>query len=126
MKKVRLMYLAGFLLVVLIEVLIALFIHDQFIRPYVGDILVVIAIYFFARIFIPQGAKWLPLYVFLFAAAVEVSQYFQLADRLGFGDNVFLRTLMGTVFDVKDIICYGIGCILIALGITIKKKWSIR
>ena len=34
-----------------IEVLIALFVHDAFVRPYIGDVLVVVVIYTFVRIF---------------------------------------------------------------------------
>jgi len=32
-------------MLLLIEILIALFVHDEFIRPYVGDALVVIVLY---------------------------------------------------------------------------------
>ncbi len=111
----RLIY--GILTVVLIaiEVLIALFVHDSFVRPYVGDMLVVIAVYCFARIFIPDGVRLMPLYVFLFAALVEVLQFFHIVDVLGVGDSAFFRTLIGGTFDIKDIVCYGMGCIILGV-----------
>ena len=102
------------MLLLVIEVLIALFVHDSFIRPYVGDVLVVIVIYFFIRIFIPQHCKLLPLWIFLFAAGVEVLQLFHIVDLLGLGGNPFLRILIGSVFDIKDIVCYAVGCLLLA------------
>lgn len=102
------------MLLLVIEVLIALFVHDSFIRPYVGDVLVVIVIYFFIRIFIPQLCKLLPLWIFLFAAGVEVLQLFRIVDLLGLGGNPFLRILIGSVFDIKDIVCYAVGCLLLA------------
>ena len=102
------------MLLLVIEVLIALFVHDSFIRPYVGDVLVVIVIYFFIRIFIPQHCKLLPLWIFLFAAGVEVLQLFHIVDLLGLGGNPFLRILIGAVFDMKDIVCYAVGCLLLA------------
>lgn len=109
----RIKYLIATVVLLLIEVLIALFVHDNFIRPYVGDMLVVIVVYTFVRIFIVQKCKMLPLYVFIFAASVEILQYFELVKRLGLSDNRFLRVLIGSVFDIKDIICYGIGCIIL-------------
>ena len=104
-----------FLTLLAAEVLIALFIHDRFVRPYIGDVLVVIVIYYFIRIFLPEGCKWLPAAVFVFAASVECLQYFHLLERLGFADNVFMRVLIGSVFDVKDIVCYGAGCLFLGI-----------
>jgi len=113
MNKMRIKYSVGFLVLLITEVLIALYIHDDFIRPYIGDVLVVMVLYYFVRIFIPKGIKLMPLYIFIFAAGVEVLQYFRLVEVLGMENNRFLRILIGSVFDVKDIICYGVGCALI-------------
>lgn len=111
----RVKYLLLFLIFLLIEVMIALFINDRFIRPYIGDVLVVVVIYYFVRIFVPDGFPMLPLFIFLFAAAVEVLQYFNLVDRLGVSGNTFMRILLGSVFDVKDILCYGAGCVILGV-----------
>ena len=81
MKK-RFFYIISFLLIFCIEVLIALYVRDNFIRPYVGDMLVVVLVYSFARIFLPTGIPRMPFYVFLFACFVEVLQYFRTASRL--------------------------------------------
>lgn len=112
-NQLRIKYGIAFALLLLIEVIIALYVHDSFIRPYVGDMLVVILVYSFTRIFIPEKCRLLPLYVFLFAAGVEVLQYFKLVYVLGLEDNRFLRIVLGSVFDLKDIACYGAGCILL-------------
>ncbi len=112
-NQLRIKYGIAFALLLLIEVIIALYVHDSFIRPYVGDMLVVILVYSFTRIFIPEKCRLLPLYVFLFAAGVEVLQYFKLVHILGLEDNRFLRIVLGSVFDIKDIVCYGVGCILL-------------
>ena len=120
MKK-RIYYIILTIILLAVEVLIALFIHDQFVRPYIGDVLVVVVIYTFVRIWIPESVRLLPLYVFLFAAGVEILQYFNIVELLGVQDNVFLRTIIGTSFDVKDILCYAVGCVLIWLS-SIKKN----
>ena len=114
MKK-RFFYLIATLILLIIEVLIALYVHDDFIRPYVGDAIVVIVIYTFIRIFMPEKCRLLPLFIFIFAVAVEILQGIHIVDILGVADNQFLRTLIGDSFDVKDILCYGVGCILLWL-----------
>ena len=111
MKK-RLLYACITVVLLGVEVLIALFVHDNFIRPYIGDVLVTVLICTFMRIFIPRGIKLLPLYVFVFAVGVEVLQYFNIVERLGLADNRFFSILIGSVFDVKDIVCYGVGCLV--------------
>ena len=109
----RSFYLAMTVFWLAVEVVIACYVHDRFIRPYVGDVLVVVVVYCFVRIWVPHGVRLLPLYVFLFAAGVEVLQYFHLVELLGVGNNTFLRVVLGSVFDVKDILCYGIGCVFL-------------
>lgn len=115
MKK-RMIYAIITVVLLAIEVLIALFVHDNFIRPYVGDVLVVIVLYTFIRIFIPERVRLLPGYILCFAVLVEVLQYFRIVEVLGLSDNRFFSVLIGSVFDIKDIICYAVGCILILVG----------
>lgn len=112
MRK-RIVYFILTVILLAAEVVIALFVHDRLIRPYVGDMLVVVVVYTFVRIWIPDSVRLLPFYVFLFATAVEVLQYFNLVELLGVSDNRFLRILLGTSFDVKDILCYAVGCVLV-------------
>ena len=114
MKK-RTFYLIITIMLLVIEVLIALYVHDNFIRPFVGDAIVVIVIYTFVRIFIPEKVRLLPLYIFIFAVVVEILQGIHIVNILGVADNRFLRTLIGDSYDIRDIICYGIGCIFLGL-----------
>lgn len=124
MSNMRIKYIVGFLVLLIIEIFIALYIHDDFIRPYIGDVLVVMVLYCLVRIFIPNGVKLMPLYIFVFAAGVEVLQYFSLVEVLGLENNRFLRILIGSVFDIKDIISYGVGCVVITAVIHICSKWK--
>lgn len=112
-NQLRIKYAIAFVLMLFVEVMIALYVHDTFVRPYVGDMLVVILVYSFTRIFIPERCRLLPLYVFLFAAGVEALQYFKLVQVLGLENNRFLRIVLGSVFDIKDIACYGVGSMLL-------------
>jgi len=95
-----------------IEVLIALFVDDSFIRPYGGDILVVILIYYFLKSFVQIKPLYLAITVVLFAYAIEVGQYFKLVEVLGLQDYKMMRIIIGTSFAWGDIICYTIGGII--------------
>ena len=115
MSKKRLFYLIAFLTLVAVEVLIALFVHDGFVRPYVGDVIVVMVIFCFVRIFIPNKVPLLPLYVFLFSLAVEIGQYFDFVALLGLEQNRFLSVLLGRTFSLSDILCYAVGCAIVSV-----------
>lgn len=114
MKK-RILYAVATLFLLLIEVIIALYVHDDFIRPYVGDVLVVIVIYTFIRIIVPEKCKLIPLFLFVFAAGVELLQLANIVEILGAADNKFLKILIGSVFDIKDIVCYAVGCVILCM-----------
>ena len=124
MSQARRRYGLLFLLLLGIEVVIALFIHDRFVRPYLGDVLVVWVVYAFARTLFPTGLPWLPAGVTLFAVLVEAGQAFGLVDRLGLGHIRFFRILLGSVFDWADVLCYliGGGLILLAEGLCRSRK----
>ena len=116
--KIRGIYAAVFFAILIIEVLIALFVRDSFIRPYGGDVLVTVLLCTAVRIVIPGGIRWFPLGVYLFSALVEVGQYFDYVSLLGLDNVAFFRILMGTTFSVADLICYGVGCLLFFAGET--------
>ena len=111
----RAAYAVSFAVILIIEILIALFVRDSFIRPYGGDILVTILICCFMRMIFMEKIPLLPLWVFLFAVTVEVSQYFDIVSILGLGDIKFFVILIGNSFSFVDILCYAVGCVLFYL-----------
>ncbi len=102
-----------FVLLLCIEIIIAIFVHDNFVRPYLGDVIVVALIYFFLKIFIKKDIVLLPVYIFAFSFLTELIQYFDFLERLKLEDNRILNIIFGSTFDLKDILCYGIGCVLV-------------
>ena len=111
----RLYYLIKFIVLMVIEVLIAVYVHDSFIRPYVGDILVMGVLYTLIRVIIPERFPYLPYLLFAFATIIEILQYFDFASILDFMDSMILRIVLGATFDLKDILCYAIGTFLIVI-----------
>ncbi len=124
-NRLRTIYAVMFLIVLTIEILIALFAHDNFIRPYVGDMLVTVLICSLARFLIPEKIKIMPILVFVFSAIVEIGQYFDFVKKIGLDDNAFISTLLGRTFSFADLICYAIGCLTFAIiDYIIKRKRS--
>ena len=126
MKKQRIKYLIAFTILLCIEILIAICVHDTFIRPYVGDLLVVVVLYCIVRVIIPDKYRLMPFWIFVFAAFIECLQYMKWVERFGIENNAFLRILMGATFDWKDIVCYGIGCILLGIYEWLIQKGIVR
>lgn len=125
MKKLRILYALLFCGILLTEIIIALFVNDNFVRPYVGDVLVTVLICCFFRVFIPQGVTALPVYVFLFAVAVEIGQYFDIVKLIGLEDSKFFSILLGRTFSAVDILCYALGCVLFfAIDRTIRQNYN--
>lgn len=122
-------YLVAFLGVFVAELLIAVFVHDAFIRPFVGDVLVMFFMYTFLRIVdirlknaASEQPRWyrrwiaiLPILLFFFACAVEISQYFHLDQILGLERYPIARIILGSTFDWMDILCYFVGTVLLLL-----------
>lgn len=100
------------IIIFFIEIFIAKFVDDAFIRPYGGDILVVILIYYFVKSFLQVKPFYLVLGVLLFAYMVEVGQYFRMVEVLGLQDYKVMRIVLGTSFSWIDILCYTIGAII--------------
>ncbi len=122
-KKLRFIYATAFAVLLFTEIMIALFVHDGFIRPYMGDVLVTILICCLCKAVVPKGVPFLPIYVFVFAAFVEAMQYFQLVKLVGLENNTFISTVVGTTFSFFDLICYGIGCLV--FWVTEKAVYSV-
>jgi hypothetical protein len=101
------------LILFLIEVCIAVFINDSFIRPFIGDVLVVILIYCFVRTFWNIHPFIVAPSVLAFSYTIEFLQYFDFVNKLGLQNNKILAIALGSTFDWKDIVAYTIGIIIV-------------
>ena len=110
-KNRRFPYWLSFFAVLAAEVCIALFVHDDFIRPYVGDVLVTVLLCCLSRVVFPKLHPALP--VFGVSLAAELWQWLGLTKKLGL-DGTILGIILGSTADWRDIACYGLGCLLFA------------
>ncbi len=104
-----------FFILLAIEIVIGLFVHDAIIRPYIGDVLVVFLLYALVRGIVRRPLKLLPILLFIFASTIEVAQYYRIVDVLHLQNNKIISTIIGTSFDIKDVICYLIAAVILVI-----------
>lgn len=109
--KRRIPYIVAVFVLLVLEILIGLYVRDDFIRPYGGDILVTVLLCALARAIYPRFSPAVP--VFIFACAVELTQWLGLAKLLGVEGTV-IGIIIGSSFSWIDIVCYGVGCVAFA------------
>jgi hypothetical protein len=106
-------YAVAFALLLLVETSIALFVHDSFVRPYLGDTLAVVALYCLLLAFFAISKRSALVGAFVFACCLEVGQALRLVDRLGLADNRVMRVILGTHYSTLDLVAYAGGVLLV-------------
>lgn len=119
MLTFRLPYFVLAFLLFTIEVIIAIFFKDGFIRPLFGDFLVVILMYTALMSILKANKIKVAIGVLLFSYLIEVLQYFEFVKVLGLNDYPLARIIMGTTFSWGDILAYTLG---IAVVFLVEKK----
>ena len=96
-------------MLLIIELFIASFMHDRYIRPYGGDFLAVILLYCMIRSLFKLPPWPVAGYVLLFSYFIEWLQYMKLADRLQLRAHSIARMLLGDYFTWTDMLSYTLG-----------------
>jgi hypothetical protein len=98
-----------------IEVLIALFVHDGLIRPYIGDVLAVVLVYCALRAITQLRLLPAIILALAIALAIELAQLLNLLDALGLRGNRIAATVLGGAFDWLDLAAYGAGALAVVV-----------
>ncbi|WBV59356.1 DUF2809 domain-containing protein [Chryseobacterium camelliae] len=115
-------YLLLSIAIFLVEVLIATRLKDIFfVRAYLGDVIVVMLIYTLIKSFFKTDHnEKLILGILFFSFLVEFTQYFSIAEKLGFREGSLMYIIIGNSFSWIDILCYAAGCMMMFFLIKIK------
>lgn len=89
--------------------MIALFVHDRLIRPYLGDSLAVALVYASIRAVTPLRIGPAVAAALGVAFAVELGQYLGTVEMLGLSGNRVARVLLGTHYELQDLAAYTLG-----------------
>jgi hypothetical protein len=92
--------------VFLIEVGIAVFIDDNFIRPYFGDFLVVVLLYCAVRSVLQIPTAIAAFGVLIFSYIIETAQYVNFVAEFGLADSKIANVVLGNSFAWADIWAY--------------------
>ncbi len=102
-----------FIALFLTEVMIAMYVHDAIIRPFFGDFLAVIALYFLLKSFLKFSNLTLVLNSLLFAYFLEILQYFDFLTYSGLKNHKIIAIMLGTSFAWGDIVAYTLGALFV-------------
>ncbi|OYX49359.1 MAG: hypothetical protein B7Y90_08125 [Alphaproteobacteria bacterium 32-64-14] len=106
-------YAIAALILLAIEMMIALFVTETFVRGYMGDVLAVMLVYAVLRAVTPLGAIAAASISLVIALAIEIAQALNLLGALGLSDNTFARVVLGGSFDWLDIAAYMAGALIV-------------
>lgn len=107
--KFNLKYFLLAILLFVIEVLIALYMHDQIIRPYFGDVLVILLMYYAFKAVLDYPVQPTAIAVLIIAFIIEGLQYLNIVEKLGLQNHTIIATVLGTSFSWVDLGAYIIG-----------------
>ena len=109
-------YLLPAIFLFVVELVIAFFVHDTIVRPFIGDFLVVLLMYCFLKSFFQLPVYVAAVSVLLFAYGIEILQYFKLIYRLGWQDSLLAHLILGSKFHWIDMLMYTAGILLVILA----------
>lgn len=114
-RKPRFWYVIATLFFLIIEILIALYVNDSFIRPYLGDLLATLLVY----VLIMSISKVTPatgiIIALLTSYFIELLQMLHIVKLLGLMQYKVARIIIGTSFSWMDLLMYTAGALVIAL-----------
>lgn len=104
-------YFLGFIFLLVIEILIAVFFKSGFIRYTIGDFLVVALLYCFIKSFFNLKALTVSITVLLIAFTIEFLQLANILDILNLRGNKTVTIILGSHFSTQDLVAYSLGII---------------
>ena len=104
------------------EILIGAYAHG-FVIMYIGDVLVVPEICLFLSAILPEHYNKMPAVTLVIACLTEILQGLDIVDKLGLKKGSLPAIIIGSTFDVKDILCY-MACF--AVSVLLMKIINIR
>lgn len=104
-------YFIVFTVLLLIEVCIAVFLKDGFIRFTVGDFLAVMLLYCLFKSFIHTHSVHIAIVALLMAYGIEILQLANLTEYGVLIEHKWVSLILGSHFSVQDLMAYSLGIV---------------
>ncbi len=101
-------YFLTFILILIIEVLIAAFCKQPFIRNIFGDFLATLLLYYLFKAFFNIKSIYIAAGVLVISFFIEFLQLIDIINLLNI-ENKLLKIIIGTTFSFNDLVAYTIG-----------------
>ncbi|WP_395067281.1 DUF2809 domain-containing protein [Flavobacterium sp.] len=127
MKNIKKYYLLTTIVILISEILIAIYAKDQFIRPVLGDYLAVILLFYLFATFLEISINKIAILTLFISYTIEGLQYIHILKLLHLENIKILNIVLGTSFSWTDMLAYTLGTITVLLIHNFKKirSWTI-
>lgn len=96
-------------------IFIALYVREPFVRTFLGDVLVILWMFYCVSSVLRMAEAKLIALIVTFAFCVELSQYFRILEPLNI-DSKLLKVILGSIYDPLDFVAYILGGLLCLIG----------
>jgi hypothetical protein len=122
MGNIKIKYLIVSCVVLIIEITIALFVNDQFIRPIFGDYLASIQVFYLLATFLKTDLNKIAILSLLISYTIEFLQLLHILELLHLDKIKILNVLLGNSFSWTDMLANTLGIMTVVLIHNYKKK----
>lgn len=124
MKNINKTYLVISILLLIVEIIIAIFVNDQFIRPIFGDYLASILLFYMIATFSKLSENKIALITLLISYTIAILQYIHILELLHLDKIKILKIVLGNSFSWTDMLAYTLGILTVILIHNFKKLQS--
>jgi Protein of unknown function (DUF2809) len=124
MKNIKSSYLVISLILLIVEITIAVYAKDGFIRPILGDYLAAILVFYLLAAFLTTSKNKIALLALSISYLIEGLQYLNILKLLNLEQHKLLRIVFGTSFSWMDVLAYTLGIATVLLIHNYKKSKS--
>lgn len=127
MKNTNKTYILTSLLLSTVEIIIAIFVKDKFIRPIFGDYLASILVFYLLATFIKLSLNKIAVISLLISYTIEGLQYIHILELIHLNKIKILNLLVGNSFSWMDMLAYTLGITTVILIHNFKRiqSWTI-
>ncbi len=108
-------YFVLFIIILITEITIAVYLSNGFIRHTFGDALVVMLLYCLLKSFVLITPLKAAIVILIISFSIEFLQLSPLLEWLQLEHNEIAKVILGSTFSITDLIAYTVGLVIVLL-----------